>query len=124
MRRFLWIHGPSIAWALLIFILSSIPSLKMPEVGFSLQDKLAHIIEFGILGFFLQRSFTHQYGKSFRITLCVFLVGTAYGGLDEVHQSFVRGREAGIGDFIADSMGVLLSQVIYWIVYKFHLSSR
>jgi len=94
----------------------------MPEVGFSMQDKLAHLIEFGILGFFLQRSFNHQYGKSFRITLCVFLAGTAYGGLDEVHQSFVSGREAGIGDFIADSMGILLSQIIFWIVYKFHLS--
>jgi len=117
-RRFLWIHGPTIFWAALIFCLSSLPSLKLRDTGFSFQDKLAHGIEFGILGFFLLRSFNHLYGNEFKIYIFVFLVGTAYGGLDEIHQMFVQGREASMWDFIADSTGIVLSLMIFWISNK------
>ena len=122
MKRGLWIHGPTVVWALLIFILSSIPSLKTPEVGISMQDKLAHVIEFGVLGFFLQKSLNHIYGSSSRIYLFVFLIGSAYAGLDEIHQSFVDGREAEVSDFIANSVGIVLSQSIFWMVSRFRLS--
>lgn len=114
MKRFLWIHGPAILWAMLIFILSSLPSLKPPNLGFSMQDKLSHLIEYGIFGVFLQRSFTSLYGNSLKSYLLAFLVGTAYAGLDEVHQTFVEGRSADFGDYCADTVGIVLSQLVFW----------
>ena len=114
MKRFLWIHGPLIFWALLIFYVSSISSLRTPDIGFSPSDKLAHIVEFGIFGFLLQRSFVAWRGPSVQVYILVFIIGVAYAGLDEVHQLFVPGRQGDWGDWVADSLGVGLSQTLYW----------
>jgi len=34
-----------------------------------------------------------------------------YGGSDEVHQLFVPGRDCNLYDFVADTIGVLASQI-------------
>ena len=106
-------YGPTLFWAILIFILSSIPSLKQPDMGFSMQDKLAHAAEFGIFGFLLQRSFSHAYGRYFKIFMIVLIVGIGYAGLDEIHQSFVRGRICSFRDFFADSIGMIIGQALF-----------
>lgn len=121
MNRFVKVHGPTLLCAFLIFLFSSIPFLEAPDMGFSSQDKLAHILEFGIFGFFLQRSFHHLSGERFEGYLLAFAIGTAYGGLDEIHQSFVEGREAGFGDFLADTTGIVLSQITFWIARRIKL---
>ena len=95
---------------------SSIPYLRSPDLGFSFQDKAAHLGEFGVFGFLLQRSFHHLLGSRFRVYLLTFAVGAAYAGLDEVHQSFIDGREADVGDFVADVMGIVLFQALFWVV--------
>lgn len=115
MTRFVKVHGPTLLCAILIFIFSSIQFIEVPDMGFSFQDKLAHVLEFGIFGFFLQRSFHHLSGGRFKGYLLAFAIGTAYGGLDEIHQSFVEGREAGFMDFLADAIGIVLSQITFWI---------
>ena len=115
MSRFIKSHGPALFWAILIFILSSIPSLKTPDVGLSWQDKGAHVLEFGIFGFFLQRSFRTFFNEGIRVHVFVLIVGVLYGGLDELHQLFVEGRQASVEDFLADSIGIFLSQVFCWI---------
>jgi len=40
------------------------------------------------------------------------LLGSLYGVSDEWHQSFVPGRDPSLGDWAADTVGVLLG---YWI---------
>lgn len=112
------IHAPTLLLALMICILSSIPSLKQPDMGISMQDKLAHILEFGVFGFFLQRSACHLRGNRIRVYVIVFLIGSAYAGLDEIHQAFVAGRESEIGDFIADSAGILISQIFFFVLKR------
>lgn len=121
MKNFVKIHCPTLFMALLIFILSSIPSLKPPSLGFSFQDKLAHFLEFGIFGFFLQRSFNYLFANRFKVYCLVFLIGSAYGALDEIHQLFVSGREATVEDFIADTIGVIVSQILFWTGERFNL---
>ncbi len=118
MNHFLKNHGATIIWAICIFIFSSIPTLKSPDLGIALQDKWTHMIEFSIFGFFLQRSFTNCYGNCFKSYLFAFVVGTAYGGLDEIHQAFVPGRESDIIDFYADSIGIFTALVIYYAVKR------
>ena len=112
--RFLNDHAPTIVWGILIFVVSSIPSLKTPDLGFNFQDKLAHAFEFGIFGFFLSRSTFRLWGNRIWVVILTVMVGLIYGGLDEIHQSFVPGREAAIDDFFADSLGVIIALIIFW----------
>ena len=116
MKRFFIYHGPAVFWAILIFFVSSIPSLSGPDLGIALQDKWTHMIEFGIFGFLLQRSFVHIYGNRFQSYLLAFIIGAAYGGLDEIHQSFVDGREADLIDFYADTIGILGGLALYYLI--------
>lgn len=110
------VHSPTIVYALIIFVFSSIASLRGPDLGFVLQDKLLHVLEFGILGFLLQRSIYYHYNIKLKSILWVLILGIGYGGLDEIHQSFVVGREASIGDFLADAVGIVLACLIYLLV--------
>ncbi len=116
MKHFFVYHSPTIFWAILIFVLSSIGTLQSPDVGIALQDKWTHMVEFGIFGFLLQRSFVRVCGIRFRSYLFAFVIGVAYGGLDEIHQSFVDGRESDLIDFYADTIGISVSLVFYYII--------
>lgn len=114
-NRFISDHAPTIVWGTLIFVISSIPSLKTPELGFNFQDKVAHVIEFAIFGFFLRRSTFRLWGDRSWVVMLTVIGGIVYGGFDEIHQSFIPGRVAEIDDFLADSLGVILAQIIFWI---------
>ncbi|MBI4530187.1 MAG: VanZ family protein [Candidatus Latescibacteria bacterium] len=107
-QGFLRYHAPAILWAILIFTVSSIPT--PPTVGpeFPLKDKAIHIGVYGIFGLFLVRSFTHVDRFQHDTAGMVLIVGIVYGGLDEIHQYFVPGRESSVYDFLADGIGVAL----------------
>ena len=104
----------ALSWAGLIFYLSSQPSIEAPAL-FPGQDKLFHLIAFGILGFLtvgtLQAS--HAGYPTRRVWLVVLAVAL-YGILDEVHQYFVPGRSADVYDALADAFGGLLGA---WTMY-------
>ena len=117
MLRFLRLHGPTAAYALLIFALSSIPSLRAPDMGFSFQDKILHMLEFGILGMLLMRSLDDLFDTRKKVILWTILAGTVYAGMDELHQALVPGRECSWGDFFADETGILLSVVLSVFVF-------
>jgi VanZ family protein len=90
-----------IAWAALIFALSSIPHLG---TGLGTWDtvlrKGAHVTEYAILGLLLLRAVGRE--------VPAFLIGVAYAITDEVHQRFVQGRHASPIDVAIDSAGILL----------------
>lgn len=106
-KQFLVYKLPALAFALLIFGVSSIPGNKIPYIGFDLSDKFIHMIEFGLFGIFLYRAFRYPQplSRPYLMTLCV---GIPYAALDEIHQLFVPGRYCGIGDFIADALGIII----------------
>ena len=95
----LWL--PVVAWAAVIFALSSIPHLG---TGLGTWDlvlrKLAHATEYGILGALLLRAL----GRPGLAALLAF----AYAASDELHQHFVRGRHASPVDVAIDAFGVAL----------------
>ena len=112
----------------LIFYLSSrsdVPRLTAIKG----EDLLLHIIEYGVLGFLLARAFFNS-GVA-RWVLCAFLVGVFYGVTDELHQSFVPGRNASVLDVIADGIGSFLGASLFgrfniriWsLVFKKHEES-
>jgi len=90
---------PVVAWAGLIFTLSSIPDL-----GTGLGDwdlllrKLAHAAEFAVLGVLLLRAVERP--------ALAFLLASAYAVSDEIHQIFVPGRLGSPLDVLIDVAGV------------------
>jgi VanZ family protein len=117
MRKFLTFHLPALLWAVLIFIFSSIPQLTPPPVGFQISDKIYHFLEFGIFGWLLVRSLTKLYpSHQWRAGVALAaLLGILWGGLDEVHQAFVPGRDASVLDGLADAAGVAaVSAALWW----------
>jgi VanZ family protein len=97
--------GPVVAWAALIFALSSIPSLG---TGLGTWDlvlrKIAHATEFAILAALLVRALRH--------TGWAVAIGLAYAVSDEIHQSFVSGRQGALRDVGIDAVGVVVGAVL------------
>jgi VanZ family protein len=107
-RARLWL--PVVVWALVIFALSSIPSLA---TGLGTWDlvlrKLAHAAEFAILGALVYRWLG-------RAPLAV-AVASAYAATDELHQAFVPGRAASPVDWAIDTAGALIGVAAY-VAYR------
>jgi VanZ family protein len=107
----LWL--PVVAWAALIFTLSSIPNLG---TGLGTWDlvlrKLAHATEYGILGALLLRALGRPVPAA--------LAAVAYAASDELHQHFVSGRHAAPLDLAIDAAGVLAGIAIYRRTRQYH----
>jgi VanZ family protein len=97
---------PAVAWAAMIYALSSIPDLS---TGLGVWDtilrKLAHTAEYAVLGLLFARALERD--------LPAFLAAVAYAVTDEVHQHFVAGRHASPVDVAIDSVGVAVG-VLLW----------
>lgn len=115
-RRFIHYYLPAIVYGAGIFVLSSIPALAPPQVGFELSDKFYHFLEFLGFGFLLVRAFANS-GSSLltsRATLSAGAVGTLYALSDEFHQHFVPNRKMEFWDFVADTVGIILICLLWW----------
>ncbi len=121
-RKFFKFWFPVLIWALVIFILSSIPNLQSGlEQDFVLR-KIAHILEYAILNLFLIRAFTAEGLDYKKAIIFSTIVAILYALSDEYHQTFVFGREGKLKDVGIDSIGILLSDLIWY--YKNKLKSR
>lgn len=107
-------------YAAFILILSSIPDLSPPKLGFKFQDKLYHLIEYSILSILLFLALINSSIDLFRKNILIFalLIGTALAAVDEIHQNLIPGRSADTLDFAADFLGLALVQVGCWIFYR------
>jgi VanZ family protein len=107
----LWL--PVVAWAAVIFTLSSIPDLG---TGLGTWDlvlrKLAHATEYAILGALLLRAVGRPGAAA--------LAAVAYAASDELHQHFVSGRHAAPLDIAIDAVGVLAGIAIYRRTRQYH----
>ncbi|MGH3029746.1 MAG: VanZ family protein [Gaiellaceae bacterium] len=103
-RLNLWV--PVVFWAGLIFALSAVPSL---DSGLGTWDvvlrKCAHVVEYAILGVLLQRALQRE--------PLSMLIGSAYAVTDELHQSFVSGRQGSALDWLIDTVGVVLGVLLF-----------
>jgi VanZ family protein len=100
----LWL--PVVVWALAIFALSSIPDLGS---GLGTWDlvlrKVAHVGEYAVLGALLVRALERDWAA--------LLLGVAYAATDELHQSFVAGRNASPVDVALDASGVAVGIAVF-----------
>jgi VanZ family protein len=108
---------PAFLYYSLIFYFSS-RSISL-KAYFPFMDKVMHLFEFAILGFFL--SFGFFLSSRSRLKLKIYLTlssGALLGALDEFHQYFVPGRSAEILDWVADVLGILLGLLIFISLFR------
>ncbi len=109
--KFLRFWFPVFLYSGIIFYASSLPDLK-PPLEIKNVDKIIHVFEYFPFGFLLARAFLQQW-PAVKLWQVVTICSLLYGISDEYHQSFVPGREAGVIDAIADTIGGFLGVWIY-----------
>ncbi|HET9574966.1 MAG TPA: VanZ family protein [Nitrospira sp.] len=114
--RWMWYWLPVIAYASLIFYLSSLPHPEedLPKFLFDkLGDKLLHVIEYAVLALLCHRAF--RWAAVPRVAqqavLLAIVTASFYGMTDEVHQAFVPFRESSWLDWVADTAGAVIGAV-------------
>jgi VanZ family protein len=126
-------HLPVIILAVSLFILSSIPQLNPPDLGFEIQDKFYHFLFYAIFGYLIARSFLFlKVSTKFHRHYLVFSIifAAVYGLSDEIHQYFVPGRFCSLGDFMADGLGATVGIFIFhyrqqlWRLFRKYLFRR
>lgn len=104
-----WIRwGPALALMAIIFLFSSVPSRNMPSFGsFDLVlKKGGHMLGYALLAQAYLRGIGRKNPRAAWLALGMVII---YAASDELHQSFVTGRGAGIIDVGIDGVGGLLS---------------
>jgi|SRR5262245_59958334 len=99
---------PILCYSGLIFFLSSRSIQAVPH------DKWIHLLEYSVFGVLLAWPLSRSFGlKGWPLVFTVFVVGTFFGLSDEIHQYFVPGRTASVGDLLADGAGAFLGGAFY-----------
>jgi VanZ family protein len=88
--------------------------------------KLAHLTEYGVLGFLIARMFRSDrasFLSRYWIALSVALVALV-AALDEWRQSFLASRTASLYDVVIDLAGGSLAVLIFWLYYRRRLADQ
>lgn len=101
----------------MVFTLSSIPQLPTPDLGFDNADKAVHFVEYLGLALLVLRAFGNlsasgNIGKAY---FWAVVIAVVFAALDEYHQSFVPGRQADLYDLLADTAGVAVGTIVYFL---------
>jgi VanZ family protein len=106
-----------LAWAMVLFGLSSIPGSDIPTSSIPSADKLVHISLYAVLGLFcfraLQASFVMTDSKmnskaDRKVLIAAISMALFYGISDEVHQIWVPRRSPDPFDVAADLTGGII----------------
>ncbi len=106
-RRWWGYLFPFLVYGALIFFLSAQSRWPFEPPEFFSVDKLYHLLEYGVFGLLAARIVVEYHlfsSPRWKIT-AVVLVSLLYGVSDEIHQWFVPGRYATVGDVLADTLG-------------------
>lgn len=117
-RGFLVYIAPALAYAALLFWISSLPQPDAPDYGLEWGDKVNHAGAFAIMTVLWYRAGSWLFPQTSpgrRLGIVVLIV-MLYGATDEIHQSFVPGRFADFYDWLADAIGALLAAVVIRVI--------
>jgi VanZ family protein len=105
--------APSVTWALLLFVMSSIPGQALPPLGGTFlgihADKLIHGSVYAVLGALIWRSLrlTRPLLPALEAAVIAAVAAVLYGITDELHQLLTPRRSADWRDAVADGVGGL-----------------
>lgn len=108
--RGLYVAG-LVLWCVVSFLLSSMSDpAESLGVHLHVNDKVEHATQYGVGGFLAAGAFGGIGGLVPWASGMLF--ATVWGTSDEVHQSFVEGRDASVYDIAADATGGLLGGLV------------
>jgi len=123
LRTILVFWVPLVAWFLVIHNFSVTPGQDLPHVRIPFADKIAHMVEYFVLGVLLIRAFDHSASpmttkSDFNVSLAklsvlAIIIALCYGAFDEWFQRLVPGRSCDIFDYLADCAGSLAGVFLY-----------
>jgi Ni,Fe-hydrogenase I cytochrome b subunit len=90
----------------IVFLFSSI-SGDLLQFSLNGYGRILHTVIYAVLAFLVYISLNKS-GMMRHVLLLSFLVASLYGITDEIHQYYVPGRVASIGDIAADCIGAFL----------------
>jgi VanZ family protein len=96
-------------WASVIIVVSSIPGPEIPGVEFRSADKIAHFLEYLLLGVLLIFGFRRRK---------ILLWGAGLGVFDEFHQLFIPGRHCSLLDLAMNFLGLAVSPLVFTILSR------
>jgi VanZ family protein len=105
----------------MLFTATSLPVENLPSVAVG--DKLKHFTAFFGLSVLLSLTLLYQkkvllFKKYFLVA--ALIISSIYGLLDEIHQSFIPGRNNEFLDWVADSLGAAAGVfTVYYLLKKF-----
>jgi VanZ family protein len=118
MNKFFKYWLPALVWAGVIFWLSSVPDLESGlEQDFILR-KIAHILEYAILTFLFLRALAKENLSIGKIVISSIVFSLFYALTDEYHQAFVFGRESSLKDVGIDSVGIILTSILWYTKHR------
>ena len=94
-----------------IFYLSHQPSLKVIPPLFPHQDKVLHAGMYFLLS--ISMIVNRDLCRAWSPVPVTFILGFIYAVSDEIHQSFVPGRDCSAGDLLADIVGLSIGLSLY-----------
>jgi VanZ family protein len=116
---------PVLLFSAFIFYMSSQEKLVNLPRKIPYLDKVAHYGIYGIWSLLCALP-SHRFWpgmSTWKFLILVGLSGTLYGISDEIHQSYVPGRDATTGDIIADSLGAFSGAAAFiWLLRVFNTS--
>ena len=96
---------------ILIFTGTHLPGSSIKSVDIS--DKLMHFTAFAGLSFLLAWSLPRKVAGRISGLVLTALVALTYAVIDEWTQGFVANRSPSLGDFVADSLGIVVGLIVY-----------
>ncbi len=94
------------------YILAVIPQQSVPGLT-PFNDKGNHFLAFSVLTLLLLDGYRVKY-------LSAFVWMLMYGVLIEVSQLFAINRHGELLDVVADTVGVVIGILLYWLIRKFY----
>ncbi|PIP29592.1 hypothetical protein COX27_00550 [Candidatus Kuenenbacteria bacterium CG23_combo_of_CG06-09_8_20_14_all_36_9] len=113
-KKFYTHYLPAIVWAIIIFILSSVPGNEYPSAVFD-YSIIAHLIEYFVLAVLISRALGI---KTKSQLFLAFFICALYGLSDELHQLAVPYRSSSLEDFLIDMAAIILGIVFYQLMAK------
>jgi len=118
-------YWPSLAWSLIILLLTGLPGDVFPEIktfwDWLSPDKVVHLFIFGTLSFLILFGYRDQYaeGNKQKLVWTAVIASVLYGILTEILQYYVFiGRSGNLYDALADAIGAVLGWLIFIPVFK------
>lgn len=109
---------PAIVYLVLIHVVSSVPGEDLPAV---IDDRIAHFAQYFGLGVLLHLAASGFDGKGrpWLVAAAVVSFASAWGAIDEYHQSFVPGRDASLKDLGFDIAGAAAAALLVrWAAWR------